>query len=218
MKILTLNKSRHFLKKLLLQVFNDERYDLEVRYKAAEILASRQSPRLVFPLLEFLNSAIHSERNWTEERSGQRAFNPCIFVDFLEKIRTPEAYQGLAKFLNRLLTENPRHKDLFLERTVFSLMWIGSYLNMGDATSVLARAVFDLADIEDRHESLDFLVTHFDRFNEPEGIKAILECHVANETSDVEDLEDRCLELLESYDPAFVEEWRARKATNNSEA
>ena len=203
---------------LLLQVFNDERYDLEVRYKAAEILASRQSPRLVFPLLEFLNSAIHSERNWTEERSGQRAFNPCIFVDFLEKIRTPEAYQGLAKFLNRLLTENPRHKDLFLERTVFSLMWIGSYLNMGDATSVLARAVFDLADIEDRHESLDFLVTHFDRFNEPEGIKAILECHVANETSDVEDLEDRCLELLESYDPAFVEEWRARKATNNSEA
>ena len=199
---------------LLLQVFDDERYDIEVRYRAAEALSHRKSPRLVSPLLEFLNSAIHSERNWTEERRGQRAFNPCIFVGFLEKIRTPEVYQGLAKFLNRLLTENPRHKDLFLEETVFSIMWIGAHLNMGDAVPVLARAVIDLADLEDRLESLDFLVTHFDRFNEPKGIKEILEWHVANETSDVEDLEDRCLELLESYDPEFVEEWKARKATH----
>ena len=201
---------------LLFQVFDDERYDIEVRYRAAEALSHRKSPRLVSPLLDFLNSAIHSERNWTEERRGQRAFNPCIFVGFLEKIRTPETYQGLAKFLNRLLTENPKHKDLFLEETIFSLMWIGAHLNRGDAVPVLARAVIDLADLEHRLESLDFLVTHFDRFNEPEGIKAILECHVANETSDEEDLEDRCLELLESYDPEFVEEWKASKATDNS--
>ena len=203
---------------LLLQVFDDERYDIEVRYRAAEALSHRKSPRLVSPLLEFLNSAIHSERNWTEERRGQRAFNPCIFVGFLEKIRTPEAYQGLAKLLNRLITENPRHKDLFLEETVFSLMWIGAHLNMGDSVSVLAKAVYDLSNLEDKPESLDFLATHFDRFNEPEGIKEILSWHVEYETSGVEDLEDRCLELLENYDPVFVEEWRARKTMDNNDA
>ena len=201
---------------LLLQVFDDKRYDIEVRYRAAEALSHRKSPQLVPPLLEFLNSAIHSERNWTEERRGQRAFNPCIFVGFLEKIRTPEAYRGLAKLLNRLITENPRHKDLFLEETVFSLMWIGAHLNMGDSVSVLAKAVYDLSNLEDKPESLDFLATHFDRFNEPEGIREILRWHVEYETSGVEDLEDRCLELLESYDPVFVEEWRASRTTDNS--
>ena len=205
---------------LLLQVFDDERYDIEVRYRAAEALSHRKSPRLVSPLLEFLNSAIHSERNWTAERRGQRAFNPCIFVGFLEKIRTPEAYQGLAKLLNRLITENPRHKDLFLEETVFSLMWIGAHLNMGDSVSVLAKAVYDLSNLEDKPESLDFLATHFDRFNEPERHQGNLglqqNWHVEHETSGVEDLENRCLELLESYDPEFVEEWRARKTTDNS--
>ena len=203
---------------LLLQVFDDERYDIEVRYKAAEALSHRKSPQLVSPLLKFLNSAIHSGRNWTEEQRGQRAFNPCVFVGFIEKIRTPEAYQGLAKFLNRLLTENPRHKDLFLEETVFSLMWIGAHLNMGDSVSVLARAVYDLSNLEDKPESLDFLATHFDRFNEPEGIKEILRWHAEYEASGVEDLEDRCIELLESYDPVFVEEWRARRASDNREA
>ena len=38
----------------LLQLFDDEGYYPELRYKAAEVLAARKSPRLVSPLLKFL--------------------------------------------------------------------------------------------------------------------------------------------------------------------
>ena len=34
----------------------------------------------------------------------------------------------------------------------------------------------------------------------------------------MEDVEDRCLGLLQKHDPAFVENWRASKTTDNSEA
>ena len=45
----------------LLQIFDDEEYRLVLRYKAAEVLGARKSPRLVPPLLEFLNSVVDSD-------------------------------------------------------------------------------------------------------------------------------------------------------------
>ena len=45
----------------LLQVFGDEIYQIELRYCAAAVLAARKSPRLVSPLLEFLNSFVDSD-------------------------------------------------------------------------------------------------------------------------------------------------------------
>ena len=59
---------------------------------------------------------------------------------------------------------------------------------------------------------------YFDIFNEPAGIKEILINHITSESSGMEDVEDWCLELLQKHDPAFVEEWRARETTDNSEA
>ena len=53
---------------------------------------------------------------------------------------------------------------------------------------------------------------------EPAGIKEILINHITSESSGMEDVEDWCLELLQKHDPAFVEEWRARETTDNSEA
>lgn len=205
---------------ILLQVFDEKRYDMQVRSNAAKVLAHRKSTRLVPPLLEFLNSAIHSDRDWTDDELGRRAFNPCIFVGFLEKIRTLEAYQGLSKFLNRLLTENPRHKSLFLEETVYSLMWISFNLNMGDSARIMAKAVSHLEDLEEKHGllDLDMLITYFDRFNEPAGIKEILFWHVKNGASDAADLKDKCVEALEGLDPGFVEEWRAENTNDDAES
>ena len=45
----------------LLQVFADETYHLLLRYKAAEVLASRKSPELILPLLNLLTFLADSE-------------------------------------------------------------------------------------------------------------------------------------------------------------
>ena len=34
----------------------------------------------------------------------------------------------------------------------------------------------------------------------------------------MEEVEDRCLELLQKHDPEFVQEWRTREMTTNSDA
>ena len=66
------------------------------------------------------------------------------------------------------------------------------------------------------HEDLGNLAEYFDIFNEPEGIKEILTNHVTSEASGMEDVEERCLELLQKHDPEFVEQWRASETTENS--
>ena len=105
----------------LLDVFGDNRYLIAVRHKAAEILASK-SPPFISPLLELLNSAIDPDSNSAAE-IGQRHLRDS--VGLLVKIKTPETYEGLTKFLNRLLAEDTEHKDLFLTWTVFSLAYVG---------------------------------------------------------------------------------------------
>ena len=56
---------------------------------------------------------------------------PYLFLSrHLADIHNEEAYQGLKNFLNRLLTENPRHKDLFLTWTVFSLAQVSIELKI----------------------------------------------------------------------------------------
>ena len=194
----------------LLQVFGDERYYLASRYTAAQVLAARKSSRLVSPLLKFLNSVVDSDSDIISEGEARG------WVTFLRNIHTPESYQGLAKFLNRLLTENLKRKDWFLTGTVFALMWVDLKLRMGDSVSILKTAIPHLKD--PGREVLSALTEYFDRFNEPVGIKEILINHVTSERSGMEDVENKCLELLQKHDPEFVEEWRAKKTTNNSNA
>ena len=83
---------------------------------------------------------------------------------------------------------------------------------------MLRRAIPHLKNLQTEQIPLGNLARYFDIFNEPEGIKEILTNHVTDESSGMEEVENRCLELLQKHDPEFVAEWRARKTTGNSNA
>ena len=208
----------------LLQVFDDnETYYPILIYKAAEILAARKSPRLISPLLHHLNLAADSDidtRYFYNVPPLARLPKWYDAVKFLEYMHTQEAYEGLNRFLNHLLTENPKSKNWFLRETVSSLVQVGIKLNMGDSVPILKRALLDLEN--PGHEVLSKLVEYFDRFNEPAGIKEILINYLDNETANMTlpetQLADQCLQLVQKYDPEFVENWQARETTNDSSA
>ena len=200
----------------LLQILGAEGYRLELKYKVAEALVAKKSPQLVSPLLELLNSVVDSD---SEIYFGTNS--PEDGVKFLEQIATLEAYQGLKRFLNRLLTKNPKRKDWFLRETVSSLVNVSVGLNMGDSVPLLKMAIPHLKDLEPADlDCLGNLARYFDIFNDPAGIKDILDHHVTGEIPGSElahkRLEDRCLELLQKHDPEFVKEWRAKRTTTNS--
>ena len=83
----------------ILQVLSDKTRDLQLRHKAAEVLVDRKSSGLVSPILELLNSFIDD----SDIPYGMEAW-VRNFVNFVGQMHTEEAYQGLKKFLNRLLT------------------------------------------------------------------------------------------------------------------
>ena len=195
----------------LLQLFDDEGYYPELRYKAAEVLAARKSPRLVSPLLKFLDSVVDSDSDIEIEHHLRN------YVNFLRHIHTRDTYQGLRKLLNRLLTENPKCKNLFLTETVYSLAWISIKLNIEDSVSILRMAIPHLQVRQQDHQAIKNLARQFDIFNEPAGIKEILIKHLTSESSGREDIEDWCLELLQKYDQQYVTDWRANKMTDNNE-
>ena len=210
---------------VLLDVFKDREYDLvTIRYQAAQVLAARKSTRLVPPTLEFLNSVVDSGSDF--DYDTETHLRSCVTL--LVKIPTPETHQGLAEFLNRLLTENPKHKEVFLTWSALSLAAVSVELNKRDSVPILRRTISDLdphqvpAPIDllfqdfDRSNALSDLAEYFDIFNEPEGIKEILTNHVTSEASGMEDVEEKCLELLQKHDPEFVTEWRASETTENS--
>ena len=198
----------------LLQLFSDERYYPELRYKAAEVLAARKSPRLISPLLELLNSVVDSDSDIDYDTELYLR----SYVTFFARIHTPETYQGLREFLNRLLTEDPKHKNLVLAETVFSLTWVSIKLNIGDSIPILKMAIPYLNDLGSADlRALENLARYFDIFNDPAGIKEILN-HVTSESSNMAETEDRCLRLLQKHDPEFVNEWRARETTDSSNA
>ena len=97
--------------------------------------------------------------------------------------------------------------------TVLSLAWVSIKLDIRDSVSILRRAMshFETPGYKDLSE----LVEYFNQFNEPAGIKEILTQHV---TDGMPDVENRCLELLQKYQPEFVENWRPRTTTDTSNA
>ena len=193
----------------LLQVFSDEECRPPIRDKAVEVLDARKSPQLVSLALKFLNSGVDSDFNQETFTDTTRLAHRLIY--FLGGICTDEVYQGLEKFLNRLLNESLKHKDLFLTKTVFSLANVSVQLNIKDSTPILKSAVSHL---QDPDHNLSVLAEYFDKFNEPESIKEILTNGLTDEMPDVE---TQCLELLQKHDPDFVENWKARKAAANTE-
>lgn len=193
----------------LLDVFGDNRYLIAVRHKAAEVLASK-SPPFISPLLELLNSAIDPGSDSAAE-IGQWRLRDSVVL--LVETETSETYEGLTKFLNRLLTGNPEHKDLFLTWTVFSLAYVSIRLNKRESASILRRAIQCLDVRSDEDQALNNLARLFDIFNEPIGIKEILTNGLTDRMPDVE---TECLELLQKHDPDFVEEWKAEKEAANT--
>ena len=207
---------------VLLQLFDDNQtYYPMLIYKAAEVLAARKSPRVVSPLLHRLELAANSDLDPRDRFNIPPTPNWPDAVNFLEYMQSPEAYDGLKRFLNYLLTENPKSKNWFLGKTVFSLVQVGIKLNNGDSVAILRMAIPHLKDLEPA--DLDFLgdlARYFDIFNDPAGIKDILNYHVTSEIPGLEPahnrLENRCLELLRKHDPEFVENWRPRTTADNS--
>ena len=197
----------------LLKIFANEEYHIAIRHRAAEVLA-KKSPPLVAPALQLLNSTLDSDVDIDSEASHRLR----SYLGVLAYVHTQETYQGLTDFLIRLLTENPRHKDLFLTWTVFSLAWVSIKLNIGDSVPILKMAIPHLQVGSQDHQALQNLARQFDIFNDPAGIKEILVNHVTSERSSMEDVEDKCLELLQKHDPEFVNEWQARETTDNSNA
>ena len=197
----------------LLDVFVDKTRNLGLRYKAGEVLSAREIPQFVSPLLEFLNSVINSEFDWKDILHTESRL--LDFVKFLGYIHTQEVYKGLTGFLDRLLsTEDVELKELLLTQTVFSLARVSGELNEQYPLSTLITVIPDLKIPQDTPELLSDLVEYFNTFNKPEGIKEILTHHAADRMPEVE---TRCLELLQKYDPDFVKEWQAQKATANTE-
>ena len=190
----------------LLDVVNDEKYHLAIRQKAAEVLV-KQFPPLVSPAFEFLNSAIDSDSNISPETEHQ--LRNYIFL--FGKTHTEETYQALKGILDRLLTEKPKHRDLFLTWTVFSLGRVSVKLEMKSAVATLKTAIPYIKHPVAESQALGVLAGNFDKLCEPTGIKEILTYHGKDLTSDVV---DKCLELLEKYDSKFVEEWRTQKAAD----
>ena len=193
----------------LLDIFGDEGRILAIRYKAAEVLTARESPRLVSPTLEILNSVVDSNSDIDFEMEDTLR----DFIHFLGHIYTQEAYEGLTRILRRLLTGSPKQRDLFLTWTALSLSYISVELNKSDSVPILRTAVPHLKDLQLASKDVFQLATYFDKFNEPNGIEELLNTHRSYVTS--EDA-DKCLELLQKYNPEFVEEWRARESTDNS--
>ena len=193
----------------LLQVLADNETPYPIlTYKAAEVLAARKSPRVVSPLLIRLNSEADSapdpHRYYTVPQLARPPEWPDA-VKFLTYMDTPEAedeaYQGLKRFLNHLLTGDPNGKDWFLEKTVSSLVQIAVQLNMEDSVPILKKALHDLENSE--HAILNELVEYFHRFNEPASIRKILSNYLDDEPSNMtlpqRELADKCRELLQEY-------------------
>ena len=138
----------------LLQVFGDEIYQMELRYKAAAVLAARKSPLLVYPLLEFLKSFVDSDS--AIDLKTKNILRGLV-MNVLGGMYIQEAYQGLKGFLNHLLTENPKHMDLFLTWTVFSLGWVSVELDVKDSVPLLKKAIpyLNLKNLQQEYDNLE---------------------------------------------------------------
>lgn len=201
---------KEILEEALLDVFEDKKYHLGVRHKAAELLVQK-SPPIIVPLFDLLNSAIDPDSDIIS-KIGKRPLRESIAI--LSGIENLEVYDGLTKYLKRLLLlENTELKDSFLTWTVFSLTYIGIALDTDSSISLMKKAIPYLEIRWIETQNIIDLARYFDKFDEPEGIKDILK-YLGSTSSDVEEI---CLDLLQKYDPDFVSEWKEKKENTNTE-
>ena len=190
---------------MLLQIFESRKYSIKTKYGAVEMLMEQKSTRIVAPLLQFLNLFLNFKLD-SEDDLSETAVYLFSFVTYLGYIWTLETYEGLKKFLNRLITENPGHKQIFLNATIMSLARVSIELNMTDAIPLLRAAISHIAYPPDR-DHLSIMIGYFDDLNDPESIKKILTEHARIGMSDIQ---YECLNSLQKYDPDFVKQWLSK--------
>ena len=203
-------KSEPLPEQALLDVFCDGMSTLKLKYRAASILTSKRSARFVPVILEFVNSIVDADL-YIEEDS-ETAEYITEFQYLIGRLTTPEAYEGVKKFLNRLLTEDLKHHDIFIDGAIIALTNISHRLNRKDDIAFIKSALFHF--IYPPNEGLISVTENFGAMKEPSLLKYILTEHVTNEMPDVEEV---CLELLEEFDPEFVKEWQIQKETANTQ-
>ena len=137
---------------------------------------------------------------------------PFLFLNRLGRIHNDETYQGIKNFLDRLITENPKNKDLFLTWTVFTLADLGIEMKIKESVVILKKAIPNLKDLEQELTRLDILAENFAKFDEHEGIKDILTNGL---TDSMPEVEKRCLQLLPEKYSDFVKEWKEKKESTN---
>lgn len=198
----------------LLQVLGDETRYLQLRFRAADVLAYRKSPLLVASLLELIHSIIDADDleydHYEINTWGYR------LIKLLGQIHTQTSYQGLKEFLNRLLTEDSTYKTLLLTTTVFTLAGVSVELNKADSVSMIRESIPDLEVPSYDEDAIIKFAEYFDKFKDPEGIKKILTNILTDHQ--MPNVETRCLGLLVEYDPKFVRDWPERRANANTEA
>ena len=199
----------------LLNILDDVTISSYVRIRALEVLTRSEDPRLVSPALAYLNSIVDSHQ---DNGLDVYTLSPLhSIVDFLKYMPTQEAYEGLTKFVSRLLSrEHSDLEDLAITVTAGSLALISRELKERDSVSLLRKAVPHLRVSPEYDEGLKDIVELFGSSNEREGIKEILNNHFKDDMG-TPDVEDRCLKLLENHEPEFVKDWREQKANTNTE-
>ena len=198
---------------ILLEVFSDKTRDLGIRWKAADVLVARNSTQLISPVITSLNNIADSD---LEKRTfGERFRLPSEFWGKLNGINNKETYQELKNFLNLLITDNPKSKDIFLTWTVILLVQVSSELDRSDSVSMITETIPDLDNYSFEGNDLKSLVEYFNKFQEHEGIKEIYNAHVKGK---LPELEEKCLDLLEEKFSDFVKEQREEKASTDNES
>ena len=194
----------------LLDVFTDRTNPMKLKYRAACSLIDRGSTRFVPLLLEFVNEMVDADLDIKENSGTGEGITEFQYL--LGRLKTSEAYEGTKKFLHRLLTEDLKHKDIFIDGAIIALTNISLRLNRRDAIPLVKLAMFDF--VPPINEGLISVAENFWAMNEPSLLKHILMQHVTSEMPDVEEI---CLEFLEDFDPEFVKVWQARKGNTNTQ-
>ena len=203
-------KAKTLPEQALLDVFTDGTSTLKLKYRAASILINKQSARFVPIILEFVNTIVDADLYIQED--SETAEYITKFQYLIGRLTTPEAYEGIKKFLNRLLTENLKYHDIFIDGAIIALTNISCTLKRKDEIPLMKSALSHF--IYPPNEGLISVAENFGVMNEPSLLKYILTEHLTSEMPDVEEV---CLELLEELDPEFVEKWKTQKATANTQ-
>ncbi len=198
---------------MLLDIFSDKTRDLGIRWKAADVLLTRNSTRLIIPVITSLNNIADSDLE--KVTFGERFRLPSEFWGELNGINNEKTYQELKNFLNFLITDDPKNKDIFLTWTVILLVQVSSELDRSDSVSMITETIPDLDNNSFEENDLKSLVEYFNQFQEHEGIKEIYNAHIKGK---LPELEEKCLDLLEEKFPDFVKEQREEKASTDNES